>query len=164
MDSRGWISLEYVMMVAVIFIVVFMVASFIGESQEVSLAMAAARSGATLGVNLNSMAIYPDQAFSKYYTKNQRLLLPSRVKIVKIEYKKQGFSSVYQKTKIQIRVHARDPSLKNRDDRNCMGDRINYYVRKDISETFQTEYLSNLAFNPAFSSKYYYTTADVAWS
>ncbi|MDP3066635.1 MAG: hypothetical protein Q8N08_07850 [Methanobacteriaceae archaeon] len=45
-----------------------------------------------------------------------------------------------------------------------MGERINYYVRKGISETFQTEYLSNLAFNPVFSSKYYYTTADVAWS
>ncbi|MDP3066634.1 MAG: hypothetical protein Q8N08_07845 [Methanobacteriaceae archaeon] len=64
MESKGQILLEYVMMVAVVFIVVFMVASFIDESQEVGLAMAAARIGATLGANLDSMAIYPDQSFS----------------------------------------------------------------------------------------------------
>ncbi|HMK54630.1 MAG TPA: hypothetical protein VK444_07605 [Methanobacteriaceae archaeon] len=164
MDKVGGILLEFVMMLAVVFIMVCMVASYIGESQEVNLALAAARSGATQGANLDSMAIYPDQSFSNYSTKNQRLLFPSHVQIIKIEYKKQDFSSVYQKTKIQIRVYARDPSLENSDDKNCMGERINYYVRKGIAETFKTEYMTNIAFNPAFSSKYYYTTADVNWS
>jgi hypothetical protein len=36
-------------------------------------------------------------------------------------------------------------------------------VRKSISGTFKTDYMSNNAFNPAFSHRYYYTTADVKW-
>jgi uncharacterized protein (UPF0333 family) len=163
MDTKGQISIEFIMIVAVIPLMVLLTASFTSDASELTLAMAAARNGATQGANLDSLALYPDQAFSNYTTKNQRLLLPSKVHILKVEYKNQGYSSVYQKTKIQIRVYAADPTLKNQDDRNCMGERINYYVRKSISGTFQTDYMSNNAFNPVFSHRYYYTTADVRW-
>ncbi|NYT18658.1 MAG: hypothetical protein GKB98_03485 [Methanobacteriales archaeon] len=164
MDRRGQISIEFMMMVAVIPLVVLLLGSLTTESSELTLAMAAARNGATQGANLNSMAFYPDQAFSNYTNKNQRLLLPSKVRIIKVEYKNQGYNSVYQRTKIQIRVYASDPTLKNHDDQNCMGERINYYVRKSISGSFQTDYLTNNAYNPVFSHRYYYTTADVRWS
>ena len=164
MDRRGQISIEFMMIVAVIPLVVLLLGSLTSESSELTLAMAAARNGATQGANLNSMAFYPDQAFSNYTNKNQRLLLPSKVRIIKVEYKNQGYNSVYQRTKIQIRVYASDPTLKNHDDQNCMGERINYYVRKSISGSFQTDYLTNNAYNPVFSHRYYYTTADVRWS
>ncbi len=164
MDRRGQISIEFMMIVAVIPLVVLLLGSLTTESSELTLAMAAARNGATQGANLNSMAFYPDQAFSNYTNKNQRLLLPSKVRIIKVEYKNQGYNSVYQRTKIQIRVYASDPTLKNHDDQNCMGERINYYVRKSISGSFQTDYLTNNAYNPVFSHRYYYTTADVRWS
>lgn len=163
MDYRGQISIEFVMIVATIPLMVLLLGVFTSESSELTLAMAAARNGATQGANLDSLAFYPDQAFSNYTHKNQRLLLPSHVQILKVEYKNQGYNPVYQKTKIQIKVHASDPTLKNPDDKNCMGERINYYVRKSISGTFQTDYMSNNAFNPVFSHRYYYTTADVKW-
>jgi uncharacterized protein (UPF0333 family) len=163
MDYRGQISIEFIMIVATIPLMVLLLGVFTSESSELTLALAAARNGATQGANLDSLAFYPDQAFSNYTHKNQRLLLPSRVKILKVEYKNQGYSPVYQKTKIQIKVHASDPTLINPDDKNCMGERINYYVRKSISGTFQTDYMSNNAFNPVFSHRYYYTTADVKW-
>ena len=164
MDRRGQISIEFMMIVAVIPLVVLLLGSLTTESSELTLAMAAARNGATQGANLNSMAFYPDQAFSNYTNKNQRLLLPSKVRIIKVEYKNQGYNPVYQRTKIQIRVYASDPSLTNHDDQNCMGERINYYVRKSISGSFNTDYLTNNAYNPVFSYRYYYTTADVRWS
>lgn len=164
MDRRGQISIEFMMIVAVIPLVVLLLGSLTSESSELTLAMAAARNGATQGANLNSMAFYPDQAFSNYTNKNQRLLLPSKVRIIKVEYKNQGYNSVYQRTKIQIRVYASDPTLKNHEDQNCMGERINFYVRKSISGSFRTDYLTNNAYNPVFSHRYYYTTADVRWS
>jgi hypothetical protein len=152
------------MMVAVIPLMVLLLGSLASESSEMTLAMASARNGATQGANMDSMAFYPDQAFNNYTIKNQRLLSPSKVRILKIEYKNQGYNPVYQRTKIQIRVYASDPTLKNHDDQNCMGERINYYVRKSISGTFNTDYLTNNAYNPVFSHRYYYTTADVRWS
>ncbi len=164
MDRRGQISIEFMMMVAVIPVMVLLLGSLTSESSELTLAMAAARNGATQGANLNSMAFYPDQAFSNYINKNQRLLSPSKVRIIKVEYKNQGYNPVYKKTKIQIRVYASDPTLKNHDDQNCMGERINFYVRKSISGAFKTDYLTNNAYNPVFSHRYYYTTADVRWS
>ncbi|MEN6329374.1 MAG: hypothetical protein ABFC91_03695 [Methanobacteriaceae archaeon] len=164
MDKRGQISMEFIMMVAIIPLMVLLLGSLTSESSELTLALAAARNGATQGANLDSIAMYPDQAFSNYAIKNQRLLYPSKVRVLKVEYTNQGYNPVYQKTKIQIRVYASDPTLKNRDDRNCMGERINYYVRKSISGTFKTDYMSNNAYNPVFSYRYYYTTADVKWS
>lgn len=163
MDSRAQISIEFMMIVAMIPLMVLLFGSFTSESSELTLAIAAARNGATQGANLDSLAFYPDQAFSIYTHKNQRLLLPSKIQILKVEYKNQGYNSVYQRTKIQIRVHASDPTLKNQDDKNCMGERINYYVRKSISGSFKTDYMTNNAFNPVFSYRYYYTTADVKW-
>jgi uncharacterized protein (UPF0333 family) len=163
MDYRGQISIEFMMIVAVIPLMVLLIGVLSTDSSELSMAIAASRNGATQGANLDSLAFYPDQAFSNYTHKNRRLLLPSRVQILKVEYKNQGYSPVYQKTKIQIKVYASDPSLKNMDDKNCMGERINYCVRKSISGTFQTDYMSNNAFNPVFSHHYYYTTADVKW-
>lgn len=164
MDERAQISIEFMMILAVIPLTVLLLGLLTSESSELTLAIAAARNGATQGANLNSMAFYPDQAFSNYTNENQRLLLPSKVQILKVEYKNQGYNSVYQRTKIQIRVYASDPTLKNRDDQNCMGERINYCVRKSISGAFNTDYLTNNAYNPVFSHRYYYTTADVKWS
>lgn len=163
MDYQGQISIEFMMIMATIPMMLLLMATFTCESSELTLAMAAARNGATQGASLDSLAVYPDQAFSNYSQKNQRLLLPSRVQILGIEYQNQGYNPVYQKTKIQIRAYASDPTLKTRDDKNCMGERINYYIRKSIAGTFQTDHMSNSVFNPAFSHRYYYTTADVKW-
>jgi hypothetical protein len=51
----------------------------------------------------------------------------------------------------------------NTDDRECIGDRINYYVRRSICKSFKTENLTNIYYNPAFSDNYFITTYDVGW-
>jgi hypothetical protein len=92
-----------------------------------------------------------------------RLLNPSSVKIIKIDYTNQGFDEKYNKTKIQLKISASAPSVTDISDRNVLGDRVNFYVRKSICGSFSTPNQTNDLFNPAFSNRYVITTTDVIW-
>ncbi len=162
MDVKGQFSLEFILIVGFSFLLVIGMISYIGDDAELNQAMAAARSGAIEGANIDSFAIYPEDSFKNNIDKHQRLLNPSNVKIVNINYKNYGFNATYNKTRIQLRITASCPTI-NDDDQNPMGDRVNYYARKKISESFGTSSQSNAAFNPSFSSKYVFTTTDVKW-
>jgi hypothetical protein len=162
-NTAGNITPEYIMLTGCIFITICAMASIFGEANEMNLAMAAARSGATEGALVNTQAIYPEETFSDYIDEQSRLLIPSNVKILKIDYKNQGYSPVYNRTKIQLKIFASTTSGADAEERNSLGDRINFYVRKSICQTFKTQNLTNTVFNPAFSQRYIFTTADVHW-
>jgi hypothetical protein len=162
-EVKGQFTVEYILVMGFFFIIIGCLAYFTGEANELNQIMAAARSGAAEGSVVDSMAIYPQNAFSDYMQNHPRLLSPSSVRIVKIEYKNQGFNSTYNRTKIQLKIYASAPSVTTNEDRNCLGDRLNYYARKSISETFKTQNLTNSIFNPAFSNRYLVTTGDVCW-
>jgi uncharacterized protein (UPF0333 family) len=161
-EEKGQISAEFIMIAGFMLAVSCAVALYIGDESELTHAMAAARSGASEGVIADSLAIYPDEAFSDYNWEHIRLISPSSVKIVKIDYKNQGFNTLYNRTKIQLRIYATGSSL-NKTDQNCLGERLNYHARKSISEVFNTQNLTNSFFNPAFSHRYVFTTGDVQW-
>ena len=163
MDFRGQISAEYILMVGFMLIIVLVVASSLGEQNELNIAMAAARSGAEEGANMGSFAIYPEDTFSNYTSGKPRLLTPSSIKIRRMNYTNQGFNLTYNRTRIQIRIYASAPSVSSASDRNSIGDRINFYARKSICEAFGTCNLTNNLFNPAFSNRYVFTTTDVQW-
>lgn len=163
MGSRGQLTLEYIITAGVIFLIVYVMAFYIGEANELNLVMSAVRSGAAEGASADSMAIYPDETFLDYQKENPGLLNPTSVKIVKIDYKDLGFNLTYNKIKIQLKIYASAPSVRDPNYRNRIGDRINFYARKSISESFQTQNLSNSVFNPAFSDRYVFTTRDVQW-
>lgn len=162
MDLKGQMSAEFLMMAGFMLIVSCSVVMFIGQDSELIHAMAAARTGASEGLIADSVAIYPDQAFKNYTYDHSRLLTTSRVKIVKISYEDEGFKSSYNRTHIRLRIHATGSDM-NSSDLNCLGDRINYYARRSISRVFNTENLTNSVFNPAFTDRYVFTTADVKW-
>lgn len=162
MDAQGQVSMELVFLTGFIMIIVVGITSYIGEDVELNQAMAAARSGAIEGANINSFAIYPEDAFDKYNKERPWLLNPGNVKIVRVDYKNFGFNATYNKIRIQLRITASCPILKNHD-KNPLGDRINYYARKSISKSFGTSSQTNIAYNPSFSNRYVFTTADVKW-
>ncbi len=163
MDLKGQISIEFVLIVAFALIIVFSVAPILGNDVELTQTMGAARNGAINGANVNSFAIYPDETFDIYSKENPRLLYPASVKIIEIDYKDYGFNATYNKTHIQLKITASSPSIKNLEDKNSMGDRINFYARKSICESSGTSNLTNKLFNPAITSRYVITTADVRW-
>ncbi len=163
MDSKGQLPIEFLLVVGLSVMVLIPLTLGISDGGELNQAMSAARNGALQGAISDGLAIYPQESFRDYTSEHPRLLNPSGVKIVEINYLNQGFHQGYQKTKIQLRIHASAPSITDKTDRNCLGDRINFNVRKKISESFKTENLTNALYNPAFSSRYVFTTADVAW-
>ncbi|WP_321421596.1 hypothetical protein [uncultured Methanobacterium sp.] len=163
MDIKGQLPIEFLLMVGLSVIILIPLTVALSNSVELNQAMSAARTGAIEGAISDSLAVYPTESFQNYTQENQRLLNPSGVKILKITYLNQGFNQSYQKTKIQLKIYASVPSVYNKTDRNCLGDRINFNARKKIAESFNTEDLTNSLYNPAFSKKYVFTTADVQW-
>ena len=162
MDVQGQITLEFVLLVGIIFPVVLGISIYLGNDTELIQAMTAARTGAMEGSSIDSFAIYPEDSFNSYIDKHQRLNNPSSVKIINIDYKNFGYNATYNKIRIQLRITASCATIQD-PDKNPLGDRINYYVRKRISESFGTSSQTNSAFNPAFSNRYVFTTADVNW-
>ena len=162
-DNNGQLSIEYIMVVGFIFLISVSIIFSAGDAQELNTAMAAARSGAIEGANMDSFAVYPQETFEKYTIEHPRLTSQSNVKIVRIDYTNKGYNSTYKKTKIQLKIWASSPSVQNPSDKNCLGDRINYHIRKSICEAFGTQNLTSAVFNPAFSDRYVFTTNDVKW-
>ncbi|PKL69139.1 MAG: hypothetical protein CVV28_01795 [Methanobacteriales archaeon HGW-Methanobacteriales-1] len=163
MDNHGNIAIEYMLIVGMAFIISLMVLNFINTEQELDNALGAARSGASEGINMNNFAIYPKETFNTYETEKPTLISPSSIKIVKIEAKNQGYNINYKKTKIQLKVFVSCTKPLNSNEKNSLGDRINFNIRKSISICFKNENLTNSFYNPAFSPKYVFTTADIKW-
>lgn len=162
-DIHGQLTIEFLMILGFSLIITIPLIMSIAGSNELNQAMAASRAGALDGSLSDGLAVYPEDVFKDYEVEHLRLVNPSCVKIIKIDYINQGLSQAYNKTKIQLRIHASAPQVKDKTDRNCLGDRINFYARKKICESFHTENLTNSLFNPAFSNNYVFTTADVRW-
>lgn len=162
-DICGQLTLELLVVLGFSLIITIPLLMCVADSNELNQAMAASRAGALDGSMSDAFAIYPEDAFRDYKKDHFRLVNPSCIKIIKIDYINQGLSPSYNKTKIQLRIYASSPQVKDKTDRNCLGDRINFYARKKICESFHTENLTNSLFNPAFSNNYLFTTADVRW-
>ncbi len=163
MDTKGQLPIEFLMLVGLSVIILIPLIISLSDSIELNQAMTAARTGALQGAIYDSLAIYPTESFQDYTVENQRLLNPSGVKIIKVTYLNQGFHQGYQKTKIQLKIYASALSVNNKTDKNCLGDRINFNARKKIAESFKTENITNTLYNPVFSDRYVFTTADVNW-
>lgn len=159
MDVKGQISAEFVLVIGLVLIIVLGIVSFLGEDNELNQVMSAARSGAIEGANMDSFGIYPNDKFNEYNSANsthKRVLGQTSVKIIRINYKKND-------TAIQLNITASAPSVTNPTDRNALGDRINFYARQSICESFNTVNQTNSLFNPAYSNNYRITTTDVYW-
>ncbi len=162
-DDHGQISAEFVMIIGVGIIVSLSIAHTAVEAMELNTFMAAARDGALEGCMMDSMAFYPSEKFKFYKEMHPRLKTCSKLVVVDIKWFNMGFDTQYQKTKIMIKIYASSSSHLNHGDRVCEGDRINYYVRKNICKAFKTENISNVYCNPAFSDRYVFTCCDVEW-
>lgn len=163
MDQRGIYALEYILLIGMGILISTIFFYGVYDIKELNTCMAAARNGATEGALMDSYAIYPTEQYQYYTKRYPRLKSGSKVVILVIRYENQGFNAAYNKTKIQFEIVASAPSIKHADERNCLGDRINYYARKAICEAYNTQNLTNVYCNPAFSDRYFFTNLDVKW-
>jgi hypothetical protein len=163
MDFHGQYVLEYILILGFSILVSLSSLSLVYDINELNTIMASARSGVLLGSEMDGLAIYPPDTFNNYIEKHPRLKSGSKIIFIKIIYEKDGYDPVYKKKKIKLKIYASTRSVYNADDRECMGDRINYYVRRSICKSFNTENLTNIYYNPAFSDNYFITTYNVVW-
>lgn len=162
MDNYGQISAEFLMVVGLMVVVSCSVISAMGPDIELNHAMAAARSGASEGALADSLGVYSDDAFNDYFVEDSRLLSPSSVKIIKIDYINLGFNPTYNRIHIQLQIYATGSHMSSSDQYD-LGERINYDARKSICDVFGTDNITSYYYNPAFTDRYAFTTLAVNW-
>lgn len=162
-ESYGQTTIEFLFLISFSLVIILSLANFLSYDNDLNLAMAAARAGANFGASEDKLAIYEDSAYQKYTENNTILTHPNAIKIIKIDTLNRGYDDRYNRTSIQIRVYASSPTILSREDRVSAGDRITFNIRKTITSTFDTSKLSNALYNPCFSKKHVFTTANVNW-
>ena len=163
MDSRGQISGEYLLVAGVLIFVLMFSAVFIASEQELNTAMSAARIGVNDGLASSSSGIYPKQTYADYAESKSGLLSPYSIEIVNISYSEIGMDSNYNKKKIQFKVYASSSKEFSKKQKDSIGDRINYNLRKSLAVSFNSTSSTNKLYNPVFSPHYVFTTANVKW-
>lgn len=163
-DENGQITVELILLLSFTLITIIFLSNTISDANELNMAMASARNGAFEGISSNGLAVYPKETFENYSKdhKKQQMLNMKNIHIIKITQTLKGQDS-FNKTRIQLKVYASSPQLKTKEEKVSAGDRINYNLRKSITNSFKTENITNRLFNPAFSNKYSFTTANVEW-
>jgi hypothetical protein len=163
MEDRGQISAEFLFLTGVLILIVMLSIAFVAQEQELSQAMASARSGVNEGVGTSSSAIYPEDTYREYSTAKESLLYPYSVEIVNVSYTDMGYDKNFEKRWIQFKVYAKTSERFDNDELVSIGDRINYNLRKSIAISFNSTPSTNRLYNPVFSQHYVYTTANVKW-
>ena len=164
LDEKGQLTVELLLLISFALIAAIILANAIMDTNELNIAMISARNGALEGISSSGLAIYPKESYENYSKdpKKQSLMKTKNIKIVKITQSIKG-KDTFNKTRIQLKIYASSPNVKTKEEKESVGDRINYNVRKNIANSFKTENISNKLFNPAFSNKYSFTTANVVW-
>ena len=163
-DKKGQITVELLLLISFALITAIVLANVVVESNELNMAMASARNGAYEGTFSNELAIYPKETYDNHSKnpKKQSLMREKNIKIVKISQSIKGKDN-FNRTRIQLKIYASSPDIKTKEEKESAGDRINYNVRRSITNSFKTENITNKLFNPAFSNRYSFTTANVVW-
>lgn len=161
-ENNAQISAEYLFFTGVMILIIMIGIAFVYSQQELNIAMSAARSGVNDGI-VSSSGIYPKQTYNEYSNSKSDLLIPYSVEIVNISYSEIGFDNAFDKKKIQFKVYATSSKDFSKKQKDSIGDRINYNLRKSIAITFNSTSSTNKLYNPVFSPNYVFTTANVKW-
>lgn len=155
MNNKGQITAEYMLLLSIflIIIIILSIHTITNESEKNTI-ITAAQIGAQEAIDKNGYAMYYNDTFNNYQQNYKRLLTPTQIKIISIDLTEED------KT-IYIQTTATTTSL-TETEKYIVGSRINYYIRKSITETFQKE-ASNIYYNPAKSQNYIIKTQTVIW-
>lgn len=162
-ESKGQIGAEYLLLLGSLVLIVMISVAFIAHENELTMAMAAAKSGANEGSLYSASALYPKDTYNEYSSASYAIMAPSSVEIINVSYTEMGHDSAYDKEKIQFKVYAHSSKNLNQKELDSIGDRINFNLRKSIAFTFDTTKATNKLYNPVFSPHYVFTTANVKW-
>lgn len=154
MNNKGQITAEYMLLLSIFLIIIILSIHTITNESEKNTIVTAAQLGAQEAIDKNGYAMYYNDTFNNYQQNYKRLLTPTQIKIISIDL-------IEEDKTIYIQTTATTTSL-TETEKFIVGSRINYYIRKSITETFQKQ-SSNIYYNPAKSENYIIKTQTVIW-
>lgn len=154
-DNKGQISAEYILLLVVIIVILMSISVTIIDQHEKNTIVASAKTGAQQAIDKNAYAMYYNDTFNNYQQEYPRLLEPTDIEIINITLTEDN-----ETLKIQTTAHTH--SKLNANERYIVGSRINYYIRKSITETFKQQQ-NDTFYNPALSENYQIYCEDVKW-
>ncbi|OED30861.1 class III signal peptide-containing protein [Methanosphaera sp. WGK6] len=154
MNNKGQLSVEYILMLSIIIIILISSISMISDEFEKNTILTAAQFGAQNGIDKNGYAMYYNDTFNHYQNDYPKLLTSTEIKLIKIELYENN-------TTLELQVYAHSNAL-SAPEKNIVGARINYYIRKSVSETFNST-PCNIFYDPTKSNKYVIKTKSVIW-
>jgi uncharacterized protein (UPF0333 family) len=156
MNNKGQITAEYMLLVGVIIIILITTINMSITQQEKNTIQASAQIGAQNGIDKNGYAMYYNDTFNNYQDNYPKLLTSTHIKIIQIKMIEKD-----NKT-IELQAYAHSDMTLTVQEKNHIGSRINYYIRRSITETFNKE-KQNEYYSPAESDNYIIKTRTVIW-
>lgn len=155
MNNKGQISAEYILLLIVIIVFMISLSTIIMDQQEKNTILSAAKIGSQEAIDKNAYSMYYNDTFNYYQQEYPRLLRPTNIEIINI-------TLLDDNDTLKIQTIAHTHSQLSNDEKYIVGSRINYYIRKSITETFKQQQ-SDTFYNPALSNNYKIETEDVIW-
>ena len=125
------------------------------EESEKNTILESAQIGAQIGIDKNAYAMYYNDTFNNYMLNYPKLLYPTEISVINISMMNNNSSII-----LQVFLHS-DNYLTN-NQKEIVGSRVNYYIRKTISETFNQKN-SDLYYENCQTNNYKIETKKVKW-
>jgi len=155
MNNKGQIIVEYILIVVVIFLIIIpMTHVFLIESEK-NIIIESAQIGAQIGIDKNAYAMYYNDTFNNYMDNYPRLLYPTEIKVINI-------SIIENENNITLQVFLHSNDYLTNNQKEIVGSRVNYYIRKTISETFDQKD-TDLYYENCQSNNFKIETKKVKW-
>ncbi|MBE6485602.1 MAG: hypothetical protein E7Z85_02015 [Methanosphaera stadtmanae] len=127
---------------------------FLIESEK-NIIIESAQIGAQIGIDKNAYAMYYNDTFNNYMDNYPRLLYPTEIKVINI-------SIIENENNITLQVFLHSNDYLTNNQKEIVGSRVNYYIRKTISETFNQKD-TDLYYENCQSNNFKIETKKVKW-
>lgn len=155
MNNKGQITLEYILMTGIIIVILIGSIQTINTESEKNTILSAAQMGAQIGVDKNAYAMYYNDTFNNYATNNLQLIFTMDIRVINISMTQEE-NSLY----LQATIHSNTYLTDNQ--REIISQRVNYYIRKTISQTFDQKN-ADVFYENVKSNNYNIKTKKVNW-
>lgn len=155
MNNKGQITVEYMLLLSLIILILLFSAKTIMDETEKNTILTSAQIGAQIGVDKNAYAMYYNDTFNNYQDNYPKLLHPTEIKVIMINMTENG-----NQLQLQAVLHAN--AYLNSNEKNVISSRVNYYIRRSISEAFETK-SNDLYYDNLQIKNYKINTKIVKW-
>ncbi len=155
MNNKGQITVEYILIVGIIIILFATISHISIIESEKNTILESAQIGTQIGLDKNAYAMYYNDTFNDYMINYPRLTFPLEIKVINVTLLDNG-----NVQSIQVVLHSNAYLTSNQ--KEIISSRINYYIRKTISETFNQEN-NDLYYENCKSNNFKIETKKVKW-